>query len=88
MFEQLSPERYARVERLSLTASQVFLVLWDSSVLFLCLQKRISLAYGGIFMCFLLFVGFFPYWLVHNRYVKGVLKDRSRQNCPMRDGSS
>jgi hypothetical protein len=30
---------------------------------------------GRLLLC----VGFFPYWLIHNRYVKGVLKDKSRQ---------
>jgi len=78
VLKPLNPERYARVERASLIISKLFLVIWDSVVLALCLERRIALAYGGVFMWFLLLVGFAPYLFIHNLYVKGILKERSR----------
>jgi hypothetical protein len=76
MHRPLDPERYARVERVSLMVSKLFLVIWDSVVLGLCLERRISLAYGGVFMWLLLLLGFAPYLLIHNLYVRGFLKNR------------
>ena len=60
--------------------SKLFLVLWDAVVLYLCLEKRVSLQYGGVFMWLLLLLGFAPYLLLHNLYVRGVLKGRVKRS--------
>ncbi len=80
LLRSLSSEGYARIERASLTVSKLFLGIWDAMVLYLCLEKQVSVRYGGVFMWLPLLLGFAPYLLLHNLYVRSVLKSRIRRS--------